>query len=72
MPGGVAAIAPHDSQERFEGLGVTVLKGDGVGGFTANSAAGDGGLARASRTFGGRASIDIFSKASNSSIAPRA
>lgn len=28
------------------GLGVTVLLGDGVGGFTANSTAGDGGLAR--------------------------
>lgn len=25
----IAQIAPHDSQERFEGLGVTVLRGDG-------------------------------------------
>jgi pyruvate/2-oxoglutarate dehydrogenase complex dihydrolipoamide dehydrogenase (E3) component len=28
--GVIAGIAPHDSQERFEGLGVTVLRGSGV------------------------------------------
>ena len=26
----IAAIAPHDSQERFEGLGVTVIRAHGA------------------------------------------